>query len=222
MTVPLIVLASNSPRRREILSWTGLEYSVHPADIDESRIPDEPAEDYVMRLAERKAQVSASFAPFNGMVLAADTTVADGNDLLGKPASPEAAREMLLRLRGRTHQVHTAIVIYIPSRGIRRQVICSTDVHMRKYDESEIAAYIKTGDPLDKAGAYGIQHPDFRPVIKFSGCFASVMGFPLCHFERLLRMMGFGERKEIPYVCQEHLSYSCPIFKNVLKGETVG
>jgi septum formation protein len=222
MNVPLIVLASNSPRRREILSWTGLEFSTHPSNIDESQIPNESAEDYVMRLAEQKAQVSANFAPFNGLVLAADTTVADGTLLLGKPSDAEDARRMLLRLRGRIHQVHTAIEVSIPSRGVKRQVICSTDVHMRKYSDEEIQAYLETGDPLDKAGAYGIQHPDFRPVIKFSGCFASVMGLPLCHFERLLRTMGFGERKEIPYVCQEHLSYSCPIYKNVLKGETVG
>jgi len=222
MKIPLIVLASNSPRRREILGWTGLEYSVHPADIDESRLDNESAEDYVMRLSARKAQVSSSYAPFNGLVLAADTTVAYGFEILGKPDNKEAAREMLLRLRGKIHQVHTAIAISIPSRGITKQVICSTDVHMRNYTEEEIQAYIESGDPMDKAGAYAIQHPEFRPVIKFAGCYASVMGFPLCHFEWLLRQMGYGERKEVPYVCQEQLSYSCPIFRHVLKGETVG
>jgi len=222
MKIPLIVLASNSPRRREILGWTGLEYSVHPADIDESRLDNESAEDYVMRLSARKAKVSSSYAPFNGLVLAADTTVAYGFEILGKPDNKEAAREMLLRLRGKIHQVHTAIAISIPSRGITKQVICSTDVHMRNYTEEEIQAYIESGDPMDKAGAYAIQHPEFRPVIKFAGCYASVMGFPLCHFEWLLRQMGYGERKEVPYVCQEQLSYSCPIFRHVLKGETVG
>ena len=222
MNVPLIILASNSPRRREILDWTRMEYSVHPADIDETRLEGEPAEDYVLRLSLKKAQVSSGFAPFNGLVLAADTTVALGSEILGKPANRKDAEAILLRLRGKIHQVHTAVAITIPSRGITRQVICSTDVHMRNYSDEELQAYLDTGDPMDKAGAYAIQHPEFRPVIKFSGCYASVMGFPLCHFEWLLRQMGYGDRKEIPYVCQEHLSYSCPIFKHVLKGETVG
>jgi MAF protein len=222
MNVPPIVLASNSPRRKEILGWTGLSFSTHPADIDETPISGEPAEEYVMRLAEQKAQVSSGFAPFNGLVLAADTTVADGDELMGKPVDLEDARRMLVRLRGRTHQVHTAVVVAIPSRGTKERVLCSTDVHMRKYTDQELQAYLDTGDPIDKAGAYAIQHSEFRPVIKFAGCFASVMGFPLCHFEWLLRHMGYGDRKEIPYICQEHLSYSCPIFQHVLKGENVG
>ncbi len=222
MNLPPIVLASNSPRRSELLGLTGTQFSTHPADIDESRRSNEPAQEYVMRLAEQKAQASANFAPFNGLVVASDTIVADGDDLLGKPADQTDARRMLLKLRGRTHQVHTAVVVYLPSRGIKQSTLCSTNVHMRRYTDEELDAYLATGDPMDKAGAYAIQHVDFRPVIKFSGCFASVMGFPLCHFERLLRQMGYGERREIPYVCQEHLSYSCPIYRHVLKGENVG
>ncbi len=204
------------------MGWTSISFSTHPADIDETPKGTEPAEEYVMRLAEQKAIASSGFAPFNGLVVAADTTVADGNDLLGKPADLEEARQMLLRLRGRTHQVHTAVVVSIPSRGKKERVLCSTDVHMRKYSDAELQAYLETGDPIDKAGGYAIQHMEFRPVVKFSGCFASVMGFPLCHFEWMLRQLGYGERKEIPYVCQEHLSYSCPIYQHVLKGENVG
>lgn len=222
MKVPPIVLASNSPRRSEILGWTGLPFSTHPANIDETPLPGELAEEYVMRLAEQKAHVSSNYAPFNGLVLAADTTVADGTLLLGKPVNLEDARQMLIRLRGRTHQVHTALVVSIPSRGIKENTLCSTDVHMRKYTDEELQAYLETGDPIDKAGGYAIQHSEFRPVVKFSGCFASVMGFPLCHFEWLLRHMGYGDRKEIPYICQEHLSYSCPIYQHVLKGEIAG
>lgn len=222
MKIPPIVLASNSPRRSELLGLTGALFSTHPADINESQLANEPAKDYVMRLAEQKAQASASFAPFNGLVVAADTIVADGDELLGKPTDREDARRMLVKLRGRTHQVHTAVVVYLPSRGIKQSALCSTTVHMRRYTDDELEAYLNSGDPMDKAGAYAIQHAEFRPVIKFSGCFASVMGFPLCHFERMLRQMGYEERKEIPYVCQEHLSYSCPIFKHVLKGENVG
>ncbi|KAF0110892.1 MAG: Maf-like protein [Chloroflexi bacterium] len=222
MNVPEIVLASNSPRRREILSWTGLAFTTHPADVDETPKDGESPEDYVRRLAENKAHVSSGFAPFNGLVLAADTTVSDELDILGKPNDIEDARKMLLRLRGRTHQVHTAIVVYIPSKGITERALCSTAVRMRKYSDGELQAYLDTGDSMDKAGAYAIQHSEFRPVVKFSGCFASVMGFPLCHFERTLRRMGYGERKEIPYRCQDQLSYSCPIYKHVLNGEEVG
>ncbi len=222
MNVPPIILASNSPRRREILTWTGLEFSTYPADIDETREENEPAQDYALRVAHKKAKASAPYAPFNGLVVAADTIVADGADLLGKPADRQAAKEMLLRLRGKIHQVHSAVVVSVPSKGVLQQVLCSTDVHMRKYSEEELENYLNSGDPMDKAGAYAIQHPEFRPVIKFAGCYASVMGFPLCHFEWLLRKMGYGDRKEIPYVCQEQLSYSCPIYKHVLKGETAG
>jgi MAF protein len=222
MNVPHIVLASNSPRRSEILGWTKLPFSVHPADIDETPFANEPADEYVLRLANQKAQASAGFAPFNGIVLAADTTVADGNTLMGKPEDLEDAKRMLLRLRGKIHQVHSATVVSMPSKGIKREAVCSTDVHMRRYTDEEINTYIATGNPIDKAGAYAIQHPEFRPVIKFAGCFASVMGLPLCHFEYALRQMGYGERREIPFVCQEQLSYSCPIYQHVLKGEIVG
>lgn len=222
MSVPEIVLASNSPRRKEILGWTGLSFSTHTADIDESVKPGESPLEHVLRLAETKGRACAAFAPFNGLVLAADTVVVDNEEILGKPKDADDARRMLLQLRGRMHAVHTAIVLMIPSKGIMHSTTCSTPVHMRRYTDEEVDAYIQTGDPLDKAGAYAIQHPVFRPVVKFSGCYASVMGLPLCHVERTLRKMGFGDRREIPYQCQNALSYACPIFKLVLNGEEVG
>lgn len=222
MTIPEIVLASNSPRRKEILGWTGLRFSTHAADIDEKPIPGESPLDHVMRLAELKGRACANFAPFNGLVLSADTIVVDNDEILGKPKDVEDARRMLRQLRGRMHSVHTAIMLMVPSKGIMHTATCSTPVHMRRYTDEEIDAYISTGDPLDKAGAYAIQHPQFRPVVKFAGCYASVMGLPLCHVERTLRKMGFGDRREIPYQCQNALSYACPIYKLVLNGEEVG
>ncbi len=135
MNVPHIVLASNSPRRSEILGWTKLPFSIHPADIDETPFANEPSDEYVLRLANQKAQASAGFAPFNGIVLAADTTVADGNTLMGKPVDGEDAKRMLIRLRGKIHQVHSAVVVSIPSKGIKKDVVCSTDVHMRRYTD---------------------------------------------------------------------------------------
>jgi MAF protein len=222
MNVPEIVLASNSPRRREILGWTGLRFTTHAAEVDESHKPGESPIDYVQRLAEAKGRASANFAPFNGMVLAADTIVVDDEEIMGKPKDADDARRMLRQLRGRMHAVHTAIYLTIPSKGIMRADTCSTPVHMRRYTDEEIESYIATQDPLDKAGAYAIQHPQFRPVIKFAGCYASVMGLPLCHVERTLRKMGFGERREIPFQCQNALSYACPIYKLVLNGENAG
>jgi predicted house-cleaning NTP pyrophosphatase (Maf/HAM1 superfamily) len=121
MNVPPIILASNSPRRREILTWTGLEFSIYPADVDEARLENEPAQEYALRVAHKKAKASASFAPFNGLVVAADTIVADGEYLLGKPIDHQAAKEMLLRLRGKIHQVYSAVVVSVPSKGVLQQ-----------------------------------------------------------------------------------------------------
>jgi MAF protein len=217
-----IVLASNSPRRKQILGWTGIPFTVRAAEVDETPLPDELPTDYVQRLAAAKARKASGFAGFKEILLAADTTVADGDEILGKPASNEEARQMLTKLRGRVHFVHTAIAIYAPAIGRMEQELCSTRVRMRRYTDEEIEDYIKTGDPLDKAGAYGIQNVEFHPVDQMKGCFASVMGLPLCHLERTLRRMGYGERTNVPYLCQDQLAYNCPIFQRVLKGEDVG
>ncbi len=222
METPLIVLASNSPRRRQLLGWLDLPFTTTLAAIDESPQVGEKPVDYVMRLAEEKARACARQAPFGGVVLAADTTVADGDQIIGKPLDLADAGRILRQLRKRTHMVHTAIVLSTPSRGTSIADLCSTAVKMRDYTEEEINAYLATGDPMDKAGAYAIQHPEFQPVIKMNGCFASVMGLPLCHLERTLRKMGFGSRHQVPYRCQRELAYTCPIFKRVLSGENIG
>lgn len=222
METPLIVLASNSPRRRQLLSWLDLPFTTTLADIDESPAVGENPAEYVMRLAGDKARACARFAPFGGVVLAADTTVADGDRIIGKPIDLEDAGKILRQLRKRTHWVHTAIVLSTPSRGTLMEDLCSTAVKMRDYTDEEINEYLATGDPMDKAGAYAIQHPEFHPVEKMNGCFASVMGLPLCHLERTLRKMGFGSRQQVPYRCQRELAYTCPIFKRVLSGEDIG
>ena len=217
-----IVLASNSPRRKQILSWSGINFTVRPPDIDETPLPGELPVDYVQRLATEKARKMSGSAGFKELILAADTTVADGKEIIGKPANDEEARRMLEKLRGRVHFVHTAIVIFAPSNGRMERELCSTRVRMRQFTDEEITNYIKTGDPLDKAGAYGIQNQEFHPVDQLKGCFASVMGMPLCHVERTLRRMGYGERTNIPYLCQDQLAYNCPIFQRVLSGDDIG
>ena len=100
--------------------------------------------------------------------------------------------------------------------------VCVTDVPMRAYSDEEIEAYVATGDPLDKAGAYAIQHADFNPVIDMKGCYASVMGLPLCHVTRLLRQMEVATGADVPANCQSFLSYACPVFAEILRvGSTV-
>lgn len=205
-----------------MLEWTELPNTTTSADLDETPLPGETPSDYVMRLAREKARACERETSFGGVILAADTTVADGDEILGKPVDAEDALRILRKLRGRTHVVHTAIVVGVPSRGLMEYELCSTEVKMRLYSDEDVAAYVQSGDPLDKAGAYAIQDPRFDPVQKISGCYASVMGLPLCHFERALRRLGFGARKGVPYRCMRELAYTCPIFKRVLAGEDVG
>lgn len=205
-----------------MLAWMELPFTTTSADVDETPRRGEKPVDYVMRLAMEKAHTGERQASFGGVILAADTTVADGDEIIGKPMDNNDALRILRQLRNRTHIVHSAIVVGVPSRGLTEYELCSTHVKMRAYSEDEISAYLLTGDPLDKAGAYAIQNEQFNPVEKISGCFASVMGLPLCHVERALRRLGFGARKGVPYRCQKELSYTCPIFKRVLAGEDVG
>ncbi|WKZ46970.1 MAG: Maf family protein [Anaerolineales bacterium] len=212
-----IVLASNSPRRRQLLAQTGLNFTVSVADIDESVIANESPADYVLRLAETKARKIASGTKPDRIVLAADTTVVDGRDILGKPADAAEAFAMLTQLRGRTHQVYTGIALLRVSDNFLLTDLCVTDVPMRNYSDEEIRAYIATGDPFDKAGAYAIQHAEFHPVETLSGCFASVMGLPLCHVTRLLRKMDVNPNADVPMNCQKYLEYDCPVYENILK-----
>ena len=217
-----LILASNSPRRGELLALTGLPFTTQPADLDESRLPGEPAADYVRRLAAAKARAVAVDVPAGAWVLAADTTVALGEDLLGKPADPAEARRILERLRGRTHTVLTALALVRAPDPTLESELCVSPVRMRAYSDDEIEAYIRSGDPFDKAGGYAIQNLTFHPVADFYGCAASVMGLPLCHLARLLLRCGITPPADIPTACQAHLDYTCTIFAAVLRGEDAG
>jgi septum formation protein len=222
MTLPALVLASTSPRRKQILGWLGETFSTVSVSIEEIPLPGEDPVEYVTRIAEAKAAACTRQAPFGGILVAADTTVSDLGIILGKPATKEDARLMLLKLRNRNHFVHTAFIVTIPSMGKKFSGVCTSRVKMRQFSESEIEVYVESGDPMDKAGGYAIQHEGFHPVEKFSGCAANVMGFPLCHFEYVLRKMGYGSRDQVPFRCQDGLAYTCPIFKRVLAGEEIG
>jgi MAF protein len=211
-----LILASNSPRRRQLLTLTGWEFIVSVADVDESLNENESPADYVIRLAEKKARAVLDRATPEDVILAADTTVVDGQDILGKPKDAAEATAMLTRLRGRTHQVYTGIALLRMSDGLFMNDLCVTDVPMRDYSDEEIRAYVASGDPLDKAGAYAIQHAGFNPVARMDGCFASVMGLPLCHVTRLMRMMAFRPKTNVPFSCQNLLDYNCSIYGSIL------
>jgi septum formation protein len=212
----MIILASNSPRRKELLTLLGLPFRTCPAEIDESALPGEAPRAYVLRLAAGKARAVAAQVPADSLVIAADTTVADGLDILGKPEDEQQAVEMLTRLRGHLHQVYTAVAVLRAADSMLLRDACATDVPMRDYSQVEIAAYVATGDPLDKAGAYAIQHDGFHPVDHLEGCYANVVGLPLCHLRRLLRKLNVQPQADVPASCQATLEYDCPVFEIIL------
>ena len=199
--------------------WT---FRVSASDVDEAQRPGEPPADYVLRLAEDKARTAAGRAVPGEIVVAADTIVVAGDRLLGKPRDAAEAAVMLRELRGRTHRVFTGLAVLDSAGGRLVTDLCITDVPMRDYSEVEIGRYVASGDPLDKAGAYAIQHAGFHPVAGLSGCFASVMGLPLCHLLRCLGKLGLPHGDETPRRCQDHLHYACPVTAAILRGEQVG
>jgi MAF protein len=157
-----IILASGSPRRREMLGWIGLSFDLVKTDIDETYQPGEMASAYTVRLSQTKAQAARDRVSGEGLILAADTTVADGDLILGKPADADEARSMLRQLRGRVHQVHTALTLLDITSGRQVTETAMTDVPMRDYTEREMEDYIAQGNPFDKAGGYAIQHAPSR------------------------------------------------------------
>jgi MAF protein len=212
----ILVLASNSPRRRKLLSLAGWTFSVLPVEVDENPRQGESGAKYVLRLAESKARASAAHIAGQAVVIAADTCVVDGKDLLGKPVDGLEAETILRRLRGRVHQVYSALaVLRMPDETLLTD-LCITDVPMRDYSDQEMIKYISSGDPLDKAGAYAIQHSGFHPVEGIQGCYANVMGLPLCHLLRTLRRLGISPQVDLPAACQSELDYRCPVFHQVL------
>jgi len=216
------LLASNSPRRRELLSWTGWTFEVCPSNVDERQGEGEAPLDYVRRLAESKALAAASRPLSARFILAADTIVVLDGEVLGKPANSLQAVDYLRRLRGREHQVITAIAVMEVASKTLLQDTCRSTVLMRNYQDAEIEAYVQSGDPLDKAGGYAIQHPIFRPVANFQGCFASVMGLPLCHLVRTMERFAEKARVHVAQICQANLNYACPVYAAILRGEDVG
>ncbi|MQC27251.1 MAG: septum formation protein Maf [Chloroflexi bacterium] len=211
-----LVLASQSPRRVRLLGLGERPFETRPMDVDETRLPDEGARDYVLRVAEDKARAAAQGLDEDCLIVAADTTVALDGRILAKPEDAEEARQMLRDLRGRSHQVYTAVALLQPGSGEVTMDLATTEVPMRDYTDAEIEAYVARGEPFDKAGGYAIQDEDFHPVAEMAGCFANVVGLPLCHLTRNLERLGEGFGVDMPAACQAHLGYDCPVFDEVL------
>jgi MAF protein len=212
-----LILASSSTLRRELLGIAGFMFNTVHVHVDESPLLDEDPLDYVLRLSMDKAHAATVIVQGNPLILAADTTVADEGEILGKPPNEEAAERILKQLRGRTHEVHTAITVLNMANGQLVQEVASTDVPMRNYSDDEILDYIASGDPFDKAGGYAIQHPVFRPVETRTGCYANVIGLPLCHLLKVLRRMEIPVSQDIPFLCQSAHEYECGVFNSILR-----
>jgi len=221
MNLPPVWLASASPRRQSMLGWMNLEFKIQAAEIDESLGPGELPMEYVSRLAREKAAAASKKIRANGLILAADTAVVLNRDILGKPLNKGEAEKMLKALRNQSHQVITALILLETQQAVSTIETCTSIVHMRNYSDDEISKYVESGDALDKAGAYAIQHPQFNPVDNLIGCYASVMGLPLCHLERNLRKFSDYQPVPINAVCQKFLDYTCPIHQRILDGENI-
>lgn len=191
MTAQLI-LASASPRRKELLAQLGIKCFVKSVDIDETPLPNELPLDYVQRVAAEKS--AACLALYDGdlPILAADTSVVLENKIMGKPENQQHAQEMLLQLSGTTHQVYSSISLRSAKLGGLQhwEAVNITDVTFRKLTLAEIAAYWQTGEPCDKAGGYAIQGLGSIFIEKISGSFSGVMGLPLFETAQLLEKQG--------------------------------
>ena len=189
-----LILASASPRRAEILRDAGFSFEIARANVDETRLRGETARAMTRRLAEAKALAVAKklgAAPQEAIVIGADTIVEVQGRLLGKPGSVQGAREMLLKLSGKTHRVVTSVaVLRLPDR-LTKAATESTRVRFAWMSPREIAAYVATGEPLDKAGAYAVQGIGGRFIERIEGCYFNVVGLPLAPLYRMLVSLGW-------------------------------
>ena len=188
MTKPRIILASSSPRRRDLLGLIGISHEVRPADIDESMLGGETAHSYAERLAREKAEAIAAGADPDDVVVGADTVVVIDGRVLGKPVNEQQAAAMLESLGGRTHTVITAVAVR--AKSVTSSSVEEVSVTFRTLTLDEITSYIATGEPMDKAGAYGIQGFGATIVERIEGDYFAVMGLPLVRLVRLMAERG--------------------------------
>lgn len=193
-----VILASQSPRRRDLLALARIHAECRPADLDESVLEGESPESYVERLARAKAAAVAVGGDGDALVIAADTTVVVDGEIFGKPEDEADARRMVRALAGRSHVVLTAVAVRRGGRTV--SAVERVEVTFRELDDREIAAYVATGEPMDKAGSYGIQGYGATLVTRVEGDYFAVMGLPLARLVLLMRELGvayaFGQPEE--------------------------
>ena len=189
MNQELICLASASPRRRELLAQIGVPCDVRPVDVDERQQPGEAPADYVVRIALAKARAAAEAGPDGRLVLGSDTAVVADGEVMGKPADAADARRMLGLLSGRSHDVLTAVAVVADGRA--GTALSESTVTFRTLHQPEIDAYVATGEPMDKAGAYAIQGRAAVFVSRLEGSYSGVMGLPLYETAGLLSEFGY-------------------------------
>ncbi len=209
-TAPSLVLASGSPRRRELLNELGLTFAVTPSNAPEEHLSGETAEAMVRRLSRDKATVVAGQMA-EGYVIGADSTVVLDGRPIGKPEDERDARRMLIKLRGTEHQVTTGLTVVNVATGQSLTDHMTAEIVMRNFTDAEMEQSIASGTPMDKAGAYAVQDTDFRPAALKDGCYTNVVGLPLCRMLEMLKELGYVPPEDLPAsVGRQCLGY-CPL-----------
>jgi MAF protein len=196
----------------------GLEFEACSANVCETIRPGESAIAAAQRLAQAKATtVAERMNPRRSpLVIGADTIVVLDGEAVGNPKDAQEAETILRRLHGREHKVLTALSLVAAPNADPLGCVTRTTVWMREYTSEEMSLYVCSGGPLDKAGAYAIQDPVFRPAAGLAGCFANVMGLPLCHLTVLLRKLGIEPARDVAAACQEKTGHTCTVFTEIL------
>lgn len=211
-----LLLASRSPRRRELLSLLGIPFKVVTPHVQEDIVSGEDARDAALRLASVKAESVARIEQ-GKTIVAADTVVVLHAQVMGKPVDRAAASAMLGALRGREHQVISGLAVVDPAKQSLTVRGITTRVRMRNYRDEEVAEYTARGEPFDKAGGYAIQDRIFRPAARFEGCYANVMGLPLCHLYLRLNEMGFPLLTSPLQACEAYIGQPCLAAAQILR-----
>jgi MAF protein len=215
-----LILASTSPRRNELLRLLGIPFEKRPSNADETHPDDVDAIEYVRRMAREKGL--AVLHADGEWILSADTIVVLDGQVIGKPANEDEAYEILRAMRACGHRVYTALCLRTENGGGTMESLCATDVFMRDYSEEELAAYIASEDYKDKAGGYAIQHREFHPCTGVQGCYANVMGLPLCHLAMLLESAGIKLEADVPQSCQRYNQITCEVYPQIYRKENSG
>ncbi len=214
-----LVLASTSPRRRELLTHLGIEFRVCVPSTVEDKLAHETPLEMVERLALMKARSAIGHFE-NAVIIGADSVVVLDGQVFGKPENDQQARQMLRELRGKEHQVVTGLAVIDPSRCLDRVASHVSTVTMREYSDAEMEAYVASGEPLDKAGGYAVQDTIFQPAIRVEDCFTNAMGLPLCRLNDMLKELDFefgpSPQLRVPDQC-----HPCPLLDTIESGNEV-